>query len=347
MLKEYTHAVLIARIQPPHRAHIMLIDRALDKADKVILVLGSHAAALDIHNPWSANERMQMVKSCFPYEKAKRLIFCPVRDQPYNNTNWIASVHHKVNELTEYSNKVALFGHKKDSTSYYLDYFPQWDFIDNGLMMQGLSATEIREQYFDEGIEGKKWHDRAWRNSVHEGVCDFLEKFKKTERYDMLVKSHVFIKGYRKSWENAPFAPTFVTTDAVVEKSGHVLLIRRKVPPGQNQVALPGGFLNQDEFIVDGMIRELKEETRISESKATLKAAIVNSHVFDKPGRSLRGRTITHASHVKLPDGGPLPRVKGADDALGAFWCPIADLYSHEQEFFSDHLHIINFFLSR
>ncbi len=229
---KYSHAVFIARLQPPHRAHIQVIERALDKAQIVIIVLGSHRSAPNLRNPWTAEQREAMVRRCFDYETAQRLQFIAVRDQPYNDTNWMAEVHQKVVEITEPASKIALVGHRKDSTSFYLEFFPQWEFVDLGLMHAGLSATDIREQYFEHG-ESSSWRDQDWRNAVHQGVQDYLDEFWDTPEYAVLHDQHVHLTGYRAEWEGTPFPPTFVTTDAVVVKSGHVLLVRRKVNPGK------------------------------------------------------------------------------------------------------------------
>jgi bifunctional NMN adenylyltransferase/nudix hydrolase len=72
----------------------------------------------------------------------------------------------------------------------------------------------------------------------------------------------------------------------------------------------------------------------------------VDSHVFDSPGRSLRGRTITHAYFLQLK-AGELPPVKGGDDAEKAWWMSLADLYAHEDQIYEDHLQIIQHFVSK
>ena len=138
------------------------------------------------------------------------------------------------------------------------------------------------------------------------------------------------------------YPPTFVTTDAVVVQSGHILLIQRKAAPGKGLWALPGGFLNPRELIVDGILRELHEETKLKVPKPVLRGSITKREVFDDPGRSERGRIITHAALIQLPPG-ELPSVKGSDDARKAKWMPIADL--REDVMFEDHYHIINHML--
>jgi bifunctional NMN adenylyltransferase/nudix hydrolase len=133
----------------------------------------------------------------------------------------------------------------------------------------------------------------------------------------------------------------------VLVKSGHVLLVRRKVNPGKGQLALPGGFLNPGETLEQSAIRELREETSIKTPTGELKKYLSESRTFDYPERSMRGRTITHAFHIKMPTGGDLPSVSGADDADKAFWMPLGDLHLHEGNFFEDHLHIIDWFIYR
>ena len=116
--------------------------------------------------------------------------------------------------------------------------------------------------------------------------------------------------------------------------------------PGQGLLALPGGFIRQDEAIEEGMLRELKEETRLKVPFPVLRGSIVDSHVFDSPGRSLRGRTITHAYFLQLK-AGELPAVRGNDDAEKAVWMTLADLYAREDEIYEDHLQIVQHFVSK
>jgi bifunctional NMN adenylyltransferase/nudix hydrolase len=120
--------------------------------------------------------------------------------------------------------------------------------------------------------------------------------------------------------------------------------VQRKAAPGEGLYALPGGFLNQKERIIDGMIRELTEETRIKVPDKVLIGSIKNQHVFDHPNRSQRGRTITHAFHIELPPG-PLPKVKGSDDAKSAAWWRISDINARWDELFEDHGDIISYFV--
>ncbi len=173
-----------------------------------------------------------------------------------------------------------------------------------------------------------------------------LTSYASTDEYKRLHEEWHFIQDYKAQWLGAPFPPTFNTTDAVVVRSGHVLLVRRLAAPGRGLLALPGGFLKQDEEILDGCLRELKEETSIRITEADLKRQIEMEKTFGSPNRSLRGRTITHAFLINLGSG-PLPYVKGDDDADKAFWMPFREVMLRESEFFDDHWHIITHFVNR
>lgn len=340
--KQYDLCVFIGRMQPPTLAHIENVKKAAEKAELVLVLFGSSFQPRTIKNPfkWEEREDMLMESLGDAYEDS---VWClPIRDYLYNNSQWASEVQKTVDEFVVNhgwvdSKKVAIIGHKKDESSFYLDMFPQWSYIEAD-PMEGVNATDIRNEYFG-GFN--RIHP-----SVPKGSQAFMFDFAINGRdgvkpeFDRLRQEWKHITEYKKSWEAAPYAPTFVTADAVVEQSGHVLLIRRKAAPGEGLWALPGGFVNQNERIKDAAVRELREETKLKVPAPVLYGCIEWSDVFDAPGRSLRGRTITHAFLFRLPPG-VLPRVKGSDDAADAKWFTINELLQMEGEIFEDHMSII------
>ena len=134
------------------------------------------------------------------------------------------------------------------------------------------------------------------------------------------------------------------TVDGVVVHSGHVLLVERGAQPGKGQWALPGGFVRGDERLLDAVIRELREETRLKLPAPVLRGSLRAQEAFDHPERSLRGRTITHAFHFEF-QAGELPPVKGGDDAAKARWFPLSELRAMESQIYEDHFYIIERFI--
>ena len=184
--------------------------------------------------------------------------------------------------------------------------------------------------------------------AVPETVFDFLVRFAKSTEYKTLVEEYNFIKGYKQAWAVAPYAPTFFTVDAVVIQGGHILLVKRKFAPGKGLWALPGGFLNQKETARTACIRELKEETKLKVPAPVLNGSITYEQLFDKPDRSLRGRTLTQAFLIELNTGeSTLPAVKGSDDAAEARWFKISEVLNMSESIFEDHHSIIQTMVGR
>ncbi len=58
--------------------------------------------------------------------------------------------------------------------------------------------------------------------------------------------------------------PRIVATALPITDDGRIVLIRRAIPPGVGTWAQPGGFLEADETVIQGAIRETLEETGLS-----------------------------------------------------------------------------------
>jgi bifunctional NMN adenylyltransferase/nudix hydrolase len=329
-------AVYIGRFRPFHHAHYITARKALSENDELVIFVGSCGKPRDIKNPFVFSEIEVMIRLCFSEEENKSIKVIPLMDHMYDNLKWIAQVQKAAAENIT-GDIVTIYGHMKDSSSFYLSLFPEWEFKDVGNVTD-IHATEIRDLMFKRDNREANWH--LLSSKVDKEVYLFLKAFRGTKEFEKLDDEYEFIKMYRKSWEDAPYAPTFVTVDAVVECMGYILMIKRKATPGKGLWALPGGFIGANEMIEDAVIRELKEETKIKVSRNFLKGCQVSKEIFDHPGRSLRGRTITHAYYYKLQQY-ELPEVKGADDAAEAKWFTLSEIQRMEGVIFEDHLDII------
>jgi len=338
-VRKHTFGVYIGRFQPPHSAHLAVMLESLSRVDKLIIVLGSARSARSVKNPFAAEERQELIFEMLLEAGANRvkILFGTVRDYFYNENLWLAEVQSAVSALTRGNDDIALIGHLKDDSSYYLRSFPDWEYLPTNVVSP-LNATEIRTLYFAEQSIPLEF--------VPPAVHHFLEKFRSSTFYKDLKEEFDYLLEYKKQWAGAPYPPVFVTVDAVVVRSGYVLLIKRGGNPGRGKLAMPGGFLNQNETLLEGCLRELREETSLGLSVNLLEDAMKASHVFDYPGRSQRGRTITHAFYFDLGLG-QLPRVQADDDAAEALWMPLSDVLAHPEWFFEDHYSIVEHFLLR
>lgn len=342
---KYDTLVFIGRFQPFHFGHKAIVDAALEQAKEVIVVVGSSFAARNIRNPFTFEERKQMIKAVYPSDRVKVV---PVCDYPYDDNKWVAAVQSVVYSAMSYTPdpiRIGLIGHEKDGTSFYLKIFPTWDnvAVPN---VDGINATDIRNEIFgsSERLKIGDVTNRSLPENVRQEIVNLFLTQGKIAEFDTLYAEYQMIKKYKESWKAAPFPPTFVTVDAVVVQSGHVLLVKRKAMPGAGLWALPGGFLNQEETLLDGAIRELREETKIKVPVPVLKGSIKSQKTFDHPNRSSRGRTITTAFYIDLGFDEKLPKVTGADDAEKAKWVPFNEV--DRTKIFEDHFAILDNFIN-
>jgi 8-oxo-dGTP diphosphatase len=107
-----------------------------------------------------------------------------------------------------------------------------------------------------------------------------------------------------------------VTVDAVVFRHGgnglELLVVRRGREPFAGQLALPGGFVEEEEDLGDAAKRELAEETGLD------CVSLTQLRAFGTPGRDPRGRNISVAFVGLLEEG--VGDVRGGDDASEALW---------------------------
>ena len=336
-MKKYDAVVFIGRFQPLHNAHLEIIKQAAELANHIIIIVGSANQPRTFKNPFSFEERKYLIEKSLEGFNTSFSIH-PNQDSIYNDDAWAVRVQNIVNEVNPFeSSKIGIIGHKKDESSFYLDMFPQWDLIEVPLIEE-LNASQIRQLYFQED-----WNPNFIKSVVSSSVLDYLIEFSKTDEYDQILREIEFVEKYKSQYASFPYPPTFVTVDAIVVQSGHILMIRRRAEPGKGLLALPGGFLDalSDKSLEDAMIRELREETCLKVPTPVLRGNIVETKVFDAIQRSTRGRTITHAFYIKLPNG-ELPKVKRGSDAASAKWIPISKV--NPSECYEDHYEIINYF---
>ena len=340
MTYPFDAAVLIGRFQPFHNGHAALLAKALESAPRVIVLLGSAFAARNAKNPFSWDERAAMIGCTLDEAQRARVDFVPMRDY-YNDVRWAATAAELVDKQLGHPSakgRIALVGYIKDASSQYLNRFPHWEFV--GMERQGdIDATALRRIWF-EG-EDRAVIDALLAPLVPTPVRHYLRGWSLLPMFAHLRAEHLAIEENRRIWGSGPF----ITVDAIVKASNQVLLVKRGRAPGKGLWALPGGFLDGRERLLQGAMRELREETGFALLDITLEESLAGTAVFDHPDRSQRGRTITHAHFFDLKGARP-PAVTGADDAAEARWIPIADLAGMEGELFDDHFNILNHFLN-
>ncbi|WP_026602634.1 NUDIX domain-containing protein [Methylomonas sp. 11b] len=344
-MTKYQKAIVIGRYQIYHKGHEQLTNRALEIADEVLVIVGSSFQSRNIRNPFKWTERAAMITTTLPQRDQARLRFLPVRDY-YDDTLWNADVRRQVAEYVSDADRVALVGFKKDESTYYLNNFPDWSMVEIESELD-IDATALRNQLFAAESAGTALANIASRISMP--VREFLNDWSNSPEYTILKAEYAKIDQENQVYAGIPWDVISTTVDAVVTYNDHVLLGKRKYYPGKGLWAIPGGFLEKRESLLQGAIRELKEETSLNVPDASLRDCLQHVKVFSHPRRSCRGRVITHAHHFALATPWPdktWPEIKAADDLESVAWVPITQLPALEEALFEDHFAILCNFLS-
>lgn len=351
----------LGRFQPFHLGHQHVIEQGLRHgARKIVIGVGSANRPRTFRNPFTYEERVDMIRAAMGYDP--RLVYEPINDATYNNEGWTAQVQAAVAKHIRGNQRVGLLGYSKDASSYYLKMFPKWREVSAQPYRTRtdmiLDASIIRNTYF-----AGDFIDHMYEDLLHPATVDFLKRFRSDasfltdndlfrqngkirfeSAFDLIYREYDYLKTYHKQWAAAPYPPTFVTVDNIVIQSGHILLVKRKAMPGEGLLALPGGFIGKSEDIMDASLRELVEETKIKVDERILRRCMGSSVCFADPNRSQRGRTITF-SHLYHLDPGPLPKVRGSDDAhrVGTKWYPLNEVRdpAFDALMFEDHSDVI------
>ena len=325
--------IVCARCQPPTASLFDALAIARQQGRRVIMLCLNADDARGLTNPWSNAERAALL-AAGSHPDNYELLF--LRDRRYDRARWAvratAAVAAALGDVTD----VAVIA-DDDERSTSLPLPSTWQRLPHAFKFAADEAAARVALFAHAG--SSDWSTLATLLSV--AVLRALQDFARTAAFATLAAEATFIQAYRQTWNAAPYPPVFVTVDTLATWHDQILLIRRGRPPGQGLWALPGGFINQNECLLDACLRELAEETGVVLTPAAIKA----SQIFDDPLRSLRGRIITHAYHFVLDHLPAPPRAVGGDDAELAEWQPLA-LLSPEQVF-DDHYFIVQAMLNR
>ena len=139
----------IGRFQPVHNGHLQLINDALLRVKKLILFIGSANSIRTKKNPFTFDERVDMISGCLKEVDKYRITYIALDDFS-NEKDWINSVKITINNIAGANEKnIAIFGYCKDLSSSYLNWFPEYiNMTIKESYFNNLSSTTIRNNYF-------------------------------------------------------------------------------------------------------------------------------------------------------------------------------------------------------
>jgi bifunctional NMN adenylyltransferase/nudix hydrolase len=339
-MSTYDLIAYIGRFEPFHIAHLAIVRQALSLAKYVHIVIGSSNEPATVKNPFSYVERREMISACFSAEEQARISYSANEDWIYEEGRWNLNVYTQVSNTVKAkhlnSKRVALIGYDKDASSYYIKEFPTWKFV-QGESIGDISSTTIRTEWYESG-------ELTYPDVLPQPVQDYLAANKEVfaPRISHLSALYEERKSYDALWAGTPYPVMFQTVDAFVTHTirnhPHILLVQRS---DDDLFALPGGYLEISEELVDGAKRELHEETHLDIRRFQPTATSLR---FAHPRRSQKGRVITEVfpfdlDKIRANFGEISIDIRPGSDAKDVIWMPFRDLKRSNMH--DDHFQII------
>ena len=152
------NGLLIGRFQPFHLGHLEALQFALSKVDKLWVGLGSSNKPVQKNNPFSAEERKQMILSSIDNTMKEKIsiYFIPDLD---NHVKWIDKIDTIVPKFDIIFSNDELTKHLYSKRSVQVIAIP---FLNRNV----LSGTNIRDLIIS---------DQKWDNLVPQGTRNFLK----------------------------------------------------------------------------------------------------------------------------------------------------------------------------
>ena len=171
-----SRGLFIGRFQPFHLGHLATVKFALRNVEELVIIIGSAQKSHEIRNPFTAGERIQMIKDSLSTETeidTKRVLMIPVQDVDVHSL-WT----HFVDILVPQYEVVFT----NDSFTYLL-------FQERGIKVvepplykrKELSATKIRSNMVK---------DRAWKKLVTRQTAKVVEDIHGIERIKAIFAKH-------------------------------------------------------------------------------------------------------------------------------------------------------------
>ncbi|MDI1494772.1 MAG: cytidyltransferase [Cenarchaeum symbiont of Oopsacas minuta] len=162
--------LLVGRFQPFHLGHIASIKDALKLCKRLWLCIGSTNVQPSLKNPFSVQERRQMIESSLDSELLKRITVYEIPDVD-DHKKWLEQLDSIVPAyeivITKDPILEHLYSHRREN-------IVDISFVDR----ERLCGTKIREMILS---------NKDWRKYVPKGTTSILDKINAVDRLNKLV----------------------------------------------------------------------------------------------------------------------------------------------------------------
>ena len=160
-----TTALFIGRFQPFHKAHLQDIKNILKECDEVIIAIGSSQYSGTEDNPFSTEERIEMIEDVLISEDIGDYTLFPVPDVG-DDSRWVEEIVTLVPGFD-----VVYTGN--DWTENCFKKYKKKFAVKKIKLIPGVNSTTVRDKILK---------NKNWQELVPEKIVEFIEKIKGVER---------------------------------------------------------------------------------------------------------------------------------------------------------------------
>lgn len=167
-------ALYVGRFQPPHKGHISVLKEILKNFGKVIIGIGSAQEKNTYENPFSATERIKMLKLSLRDSELPtvKFTFIKIKDH-FEDTEWLDEVLEKAGRF---------------DVAFTNNEWTKFCFQNKGIKTHG---TQYFAPHKGELIRRKIARGKPWADSVTPSVYEYILKIKGGARIKNLSKKKV------------------------------------------------------------------------------------------------------------------------------------------------------------
>jgi nicotinamide-nucleotide adenylyltransferase len=171
---KFKRGLFVGRFQPFHLGHLAAIKKALEQVDELIIVVGSAEYSHSDKNPFTAGERVEMIRAALKEANVDpgKYLVVPIRDVHIHAT-WVPFVASQTPKFDIVFTNEGLTSRLFKEREYRVERIP---FLQRG----DYSATEIRKRI----LKGKNWE-----SLVPKSVAELLVKMDGIERIREIAMS--------------------------------------------------------------------------------------------------------------------------------------------------------------
>ena len=175
-----TRGIYIGRFQPFHKGHLYAVKEVLNEVDELIIGIGSAQESHTLENPFTAGERMLMIRSALVEDGVDlcRVYIVPIPDIAMNHV-WVRYVSMLVPQFNiAYSNNPLVMRLFKEA-GYNVKPIPLYD-------RRKFSGKKIRELMLKGG---------SWEELVPKSVAKIINEIDGVSRIREIARSDEEVEG--------------------------------------------------------------------------------------------------------------------------------------------------------